>query len=80
MFLLIFVKPRNVKLGETRPYTCGRCGREGSWEVWKLQDWLYFFFIPVFPVSTRYVERCPGCGGYNELSRQQAESACVIHS
>jgi hypothetical protein len=33
------------------------------------------FFIPLFPVSTRYRDTCTHCGRTIEVSPQQAEAA-----
>ncbi|MEE3487413.1 MAG: zinc-ribbon domain-containing protein [Bulleidia sp.] len=80
MFLLFGISPKTTVIGETKPYTCGRCRYEGPWKILKIQNWFSLFFIPLFPVSTRYIEQCPRCGGFNELTKEQAEANCVIHS
>jgi hypothetical protein len=33
------------------------------------------FFLPLFPVSTRYVDQCSFCGRVLRIPRERAESA-----
>ena len=71
--IVLFGNKRIVTpLGMTKPYTCGRCHNVNPWQVIKVSTWFTLFFIPVFPYSTHYDEKCPVCGGWNELSKEEA--------
>lgn len=54
-------------------FVCGYCGVEARQNVIKNSNRFTLFFIPLFPFSTRYVNRCSNCGGETPLSAEQAQ-------
>lgn len=56
-------------------YVCERCGTAAAHEVTRHVRRVTLFFIPLFPVSTRYRDRCTACGRVNDISAEQADWA-----
>ncbi len=56
-------------------FVCPFCSKDVAQRVVKLVNRFTLFFIPLFPVSTRFVNECTNCGGVTALSREQAENA-----
>ncbi len=78
MFFLFGIKPVIKKIGITKKYRCTRCSNVTNWEVYESRSWFTLFFIPLIPMKTEYYERCSVCGGYNQLSREEAEACRAI--
>ena len=56
-------------------YVCEVCGHQGAHRLVKLVRKFSLFFIPLFPVGTRYLDTCTVCARTIEVSRDQAELA-----
>ena len=59
----------------TLVYLCETCGNNGAHHLVKRVRKFSFFFIPLFPVGTRYIDTCTACGRAIEVAREQAEAA-----
>lgn len=54
-------------------FVCSNCGVSAAQRVMKYVTKFTLFFVPLFPVSTRYAVDCSHCGFTTALSREQAE-------
>ncbi|WP_329134382.1 zinc ribbon domain-containing protein [Streptomyces sp. NBC_01476] len=52
---------------------CGRCGNPAAHTLRKRVVKFTLFFIPLFPVSTKYSTQCTFCGAQQQLPKEQAE-------
>ncbi|MGV9313073.1 zinc-ribbon domain-containing protein [Streptomyces sp. NPDC003691] len=52
---------------------CGRCGNPAAHTLRKRVTKFTLFFVPLFPVSTKYGTQCTFCGAESQLSGEQAE-------
>ena len=52
---------------------CSRHGGPAAHSVRKAVTKLTFFFIPLFPVSTRHQVQCTFCGAAGGVGREEAE-------
>jgi uncharacterized Zn finger protein len=73
--MLIFGFRVTSALLATITYLCDRCGQPAAHHLVKRQRKFTLFFIPLFPVSTKYTDTCTYCGRVLEVPREQAEAA-----
>ncbi|MEU9651642.1 zinc-ribbon domain-containing protein [Streptomyces sp. NPDC048110] len=52
---------------------CGRCGNPSAHALRKRVTKFTLFFVPLFPVSTKYATQCTFCGAEQQVTREQAE-------
>lgn len=52
---------------------CPGCGHPAAHPLHRAVTKFTLFFVPLFPVRTRYTTQCAFCGFTNRLSRDQAE-------
>ncbi|GAA3492099.1 zinc-ribbon domain-containing protein [Streptomyces cremeus] len=52
---------------------CGQCGNPSAHALRKRVTKFTLFFVPLFPVSTKYVTQCTFCGAERRLERDEAE-------
>jgi zinc-ribbon family len=51
---------------------CPRCGNQAAHPLHRAVTKFTLFFVPLFPVKTRYSTQCTFCGLANRLSKEQA--------
>jgi len=73
--VLIFGLSVSEDLLSTLIYTCENCGNSAAHRLIKRTRKFSFFFIPLFPVGSTYVDTCTACGRAIEVSRDRAEVA-----
>ena len=73
--MLIFGLSVSEDLLSTLIYTCENCGNSAAHRLIKRTRKFSFFFIPLFPVGSTYVDTCTACGRVIEVSRDRAEAA-----
>jgi hypothetical protein len=73
--MLIFGLGVTQVLLATLVYLCETCGNHAAHQLVKRVRKLSFFFIPLFPVGTRYIDTCTACGRDLDVSREHAETA-----
>jgi uncharacterized Zn finger protein len=56
-------------------FVCPFCSKDAAQRVIRLVNRFTVFFVPLFPVSTRFVNECTNCGGHTAISREQADNA-----
>ena len=52
---------------------CGRCGNPSAHTLSKRVTKFTLFFVPLFPVSTKYATQCTFCGAQQKIDKEQAE-------
>ncbi|MFF4399529.1 zinc-ribbon domain-containing protein [Streptomyces sp. NPDC001480] len=52
---------------------CGRCGNPAAHTLRKRVTKFTLFFVPLFPISTKYATQCTFCGAESKLAKEQAE-------
>ncbi|MFE0450817.1 zinc-ribbon domain-containing protein [Streptomyces sp. NPDC058914] len=52
---------------------CGRCGNPAAHTLRKRVTKFTLFFVPLFPVSTKYATQCTFCGAEQKVTTEQAE-------
>ncbi|GLW49184.1 hypothetical protein Stsp02_48450 [Streptomyces sp. NBRC 14336] len=52
---------------------CGQCGNPAAHTLRKRVTKFTLFFVPLFPVSTKYSTQCTFCGLEQKLTKEQAE-------
>ncbi|MFF4586362.1 zinc-ribbon domain-containing protein [Streptomyces sp. NPDC001388] len=52
---------------------CGRCGNPSAHTLRKRVTKFTLFFVPLFPVSVKYLTQCTFCGAEEKVTREQAE-------
>ena len=73
--MLIFGFGVTETLLSTLVYACETCGNHAAHQLSKRTRKFSLFFIPLFPVGTKYLDSCTACGRVIEVSRDQAENA-----
>lgn len=51
---------------------CGRCGNPAAHSLKKRVTKFTLFFVPLFPISSKYMIQCTFCGAAQEVSKEQA--------
>jgi hypothetical protein len=59
----------------TLVFTCEACGNHAPHQLTKQSRKFSLFFIPLFSVSTKYLDSCTACRRIIEVSKEQAEAA-----
>lgn len=52
---------------------CANCGNPAAHTLRKRVTKFTLFFVPLFPVSTKYLTQCTFCGTEQKVSAEQAE-------
>ncbi|MBM9508664.1 zinc-ribbon domain-containing protein [Streptomyces sp. KK5PA1] len=52
---------------------CGACGNPAAHTLRKRVMKFTLFFVPLFPISTKYSTQCTFCGAEHALPKEQAE-------
>ena len=73
--MLIFGLGVTEKLLVTLVFICETCGNNAAHHLIKRVRKFSLFFIPLFPVSTKYVDSCTACGRMIGVDPAQAEAA-----
>ncbi|WP_166404702.1 zinc-ribbon domain-containing protein [Labedella endophytica] len=73
--ILLFGTRLHTVLVAVVSFVCPFCSKDVPQRVLKLVNRFTLFFVPLFPVSTRFVNECTNCGGITDVSRDQADNA-----
>lgn len=71
--LLIFGTRLSEAVINVVRFVCAYCGADAAQNVVKRTNRFTLFFVPLFPVSTKYHNECSNCGGQTELTSAQAQ-------
>ncbi|WP_328622652.1 zinc-ribbon domain-containing protein [Streptomyces sp. NBC_00354] len=55
--------------------TCRHCGNPAAHTLTKHVTKFTLFFVPLFPISTRYATQCTFCGMEQEVPKEWAEQS-----
>ncbi|WNI22449.1 zinc-ribbon domain-containing protein [Streptomyces sp. ITFR-16] len=58
---------------------CGWCGNPAAHTLRKRVTKFTLFFVPLFPISTKYATQCTFCGGEQKIPREQADQLLAQH-
>lgn len=75
--ILLFGTRMSSSLLAIVTFVCPFCSKDVAQRVVKLVNRFTLFFIPLFPVSTRYLNECTNCGGHTAISQEQADNAAA---
>ncbi|MEU9606241.1 zinc-ribbon domain-containing protein [Streptomyces sp. NPDC048057] len=53
---------------------CGQCGNPAAHTLRKRVTKFTLFFVPLFPVSSKYGTQCTFCGAESQITQQQADA------
>jgi hypothetical protein len=56
-------------------YACEHCHQQAAHHLIKRTRKITLFFVPLFPVSTRYLDVCTFCGRDLQIGKDRAEAA-----
>jgi uncharacterized Zn finger protein len=56
----------------TVAYVCENCGQHAAHSVTKRTRKITMFFLPLFPMSTTYLDTCTNCGRVLRMPREAA--------
>lgn len=54
-------------------FVCGNCGNPAAHALRRVVTKFTLFFIPLFPIRSRYFTVCTFCGATNRLTKEQAK-------
>jgi hypothetical protein len=54
-------------------FLCGQCSNPSAHALRKAVNKFTLFFIPLFPISTKYFTQCTFCGCTNRITKDQAD-------
>ena len=75
--MLIFGLSAKQVLLATLFYVCEVCGNQAAHQLVRRTNRFTLFFIPLFPVGSRYIDTCAYCGRSIEVPRDRAEMAAA---
>jgi hypothetical protein len=64
-----------VTLLTTLVYVCDNCHQQAAHHLVKRVRKFTLFFVPLFPVGTKYLDSCVACGRTVEVAPAAAEAA-----
>jgi hypothetical protein len=73
--MLIFGLTASDTVLGTLGYPCDYCGNNAPHHLVRRTRKISLFFIPILPISTKYLDTCTACGRVIDVPRQQAEAA-----
>lgn len=72
MFIIWGFKTKIIPLA-ILSFLCGNCGNPSAHHVKRRVTKFELFFIPLFPISSKYFTECTFCGASALISREQAD-------
>jgi zinc-ribbon family len=63
----------------TATYLCGQCGNPAAHALRRAVTKVTLFFIPLFPISSKYFTVCTFCGATNALTKAQAQQVLAMN-
>lgn len=70
--MIIYGYRRKIHDLTTATYLCGRCNNPTAHALRRAVTKFTLFFIPLFPIASRYFTVCTFCGATNKLTKAQA--------
>ena len=73
--MIIFGTRRKIVQLAMLNLICGNCGNSAAQRLDGVVTKFALFFVPLFPVSTKYFMQCSFCGITRQLTEEQADTA-----
>ncbi|MDQ0377698.1 zinc-ribbon domain-containing protein [Amycolatopsis thermophila] len=71
--MIIYGWRRSVQELATATYLCGNCHNPSAHALRRAVTKFTLFFIPLFPISSKYFTVCTFCGMTNKLTKDEAK-------
>jgi hypothetical protein len=71
--MIIFGTRRTVQQLAMVLLTCGTCHHTAANALLKIVTKFTLFFVPLFPIRTRYAVQCTACGSSGQIDKDRAE-------
>ncbi|GAA3809675.1 zinc-ribbon domain-containing protein [Amycolatopsis tucumanensis] len=71
--MLIYGWRKSVQELATATYLCGNCQNPSAHALRRAVTKFTLFFIPLFPISSKYFTVCTFCGMTNKLTKDEAQ-------
>ncbi|AIJ20568.1 zinc-ribbon domain-containing protein [Amycolatopsis methanolica] len=71
--MLIYGWRKSVQELATATYLCGNCQNPSAHALRRAVTRFTLFFIPLFPISSKYFTVCTFCGMTNKLTKDEAQ-------
>ncbi|HKS44128.1 MAG TPA: zinc-ribbon domain-containing protein [Amycolatopsis sp.] len=76
--MLIYGWRKRVLHLATATYLCGQCHNPTAHALRRAVTKFTLFFIPLFPISSKYFTVCTFCGATNQLSKAEAQQVLAV--
>ncbi|MFI6562134.1 zinc-ribbon domain-containing protein [Streptomyces sp. NPDC050534] len=71
--MIIFGTKRYVYQLAILTLVCGNCGNPSAHTLKRYVTKFSLFFVPLFPISTKYATQCTFCGLEQKVTKEQTE-------
>jgi len=72
MFIIWGTHTYKKLIGAAKTVNCGHCNNVVTFQILRARTWFTLFWIPIFPVSSKYFILCPICGSGIQVKKDQA--------
>jgi len=76
--MIIYGWRRSVRQLATATYVCGTCQNPTAHALRRTATKFTLFFIPLFPISSKYFTVCTFCGATNKLTKAEAQQVTAM--
>ncbi len=74
MFIIWGTRMMNKTLGYfNQAFQCGRCNNVSNYKLIRQRQWFTLFWIPIFPIGTKYFLGCPVCNYGQYINKKEAK-------
>jgi hypothetical protein len=77
--MIIYGWRRRVLDLATATYLCGQCQNPTAHALRRTVTKFTLFFIPLFPISSKYFTVCTFCGATNKLTKDEAQQVQAMN-
>lgn len=77
--MIIYGWRRKILELATATYLCGQCQNPTAHALRRAVTKLTLFWIPLFPISSKYFTVCTFCGATNKLTKAEAEQVQAMN-
>lgn len=74
MFIVYGTRRMKKTLAHSGLLTCTTCSQPNYFEVVRERVWVTLFWIPIFPVSSKYFQVCPHCSCAYPMDKRDAKA------
>ncbi|MDR1003300.1 MAG: zinc ribbon domain-containing protein [Oscillospiraceae bacterium] len=73
MFIIWGSRIMRKALAQVGYFTCPNCHNASAHALVRMRTWFTLFFIPIFPIFSRYYVVCPVCGASVQVDRKERD-------